>query len=730
MSNIVGETGCVRSYGQFCPIARGSEVFAERWTPIILRNLLLGCRTFNELAAGAPGLSRALLTRRLRELERAGLIEIRPKNDGRGSVYEPTAAGRDLWGVLQALSDWAQQWTDVTSEHADPDAVLWSWCQSLLCHDLLPERRTVVRFDFRTKSRRASLWLLLEHQHGEICRFDPRFGDDLIVTIRDPVVFAQWHLGLCDWLRRFAPKPWPSTAPAISETPSRCGIAGPRSTPGNGQPATGPPIAASYRPPKPHRAFSQLRRQPIGSSKGGRTNISGFVGALIRPGDAGYDDARTVWNGAVDRRPRLIARCSSPADVGAAIRYACERRLPIAVRSGGHGVAGSAVCDDGLVIDLTAMKRITVDPAARTATVQAGTLWGELDSAAQAFALATTGGIVSHTGVGGLTLGGGIGWLMRRHGLTVDNLLAAEVTLANGQHVTASPEAEPDLFWGLRGGGGGLGAVTSFTYQLHPVGPEVLAGPVIWSLDDAQKVLRAYAEFIGTAPREVATVVTLRRAPSAPFLPGDLHGRAVCIISMLALGNARRVEQLLSPLRGCGRPLIDLVRYRPYTNLQSMFDTVVPHGWHYYWKSTGLHDLDPHSIDTLVEHSARARSPRSYAILFHLGGAVVDADPAGTAYSRRHVAHELNVNAAWLPHETIGEAERAWARAFVAQFQVEGSADGAYLNFLDSDDHHRVATAFAPDAHARLTALRKRFDPDGLFAADPAALRSDLPAGP
>ena len=720
----------MRSYGQFCPIARGSEVFAERWTPIILRNLLLGCRTFNELAAGAPGLSRALLTRRLRELERAGLIEIRPKNDGRGSVYEPTAAGRDLWGVLQALSDWAQQWTDVTSEHADPDAVLWSWCQAFLRQDLLPERRTVVRFDFWTKSRRASLWLLLEQQRGEICRFDPRFGDDLIVTIRDPVVFAQWHLGLSDWamaLRSGAvavdgPRQLRDALPMWNRGPevhARKRAARHRTSDSR---ELGPPEAPSRPLEPPHR--------PKGSSKRGRTTISGFAGALIRPGDTGYDDARAVWNGAVDRRPRLIARCSSAADVAAAIGYARDRGLPVAVRGGGHSVAGTAVCDDGLVIDLSAMKRITVDPAARTATVQAGTLWGELDSAAQAFALATTGGIVSHTGVAGLTLGGGIGWLMRRHGLTVDNLLAAEVTLADGQHLTVNPDAEQDLFWSLRGGGGGLGVVTSFTYQLHPVGPEVLAGPVIWSLDDAPKVLRAYAEFIGTAPREVATVVTLRRAPSAPFLPGDLHGRAVCMISMLALGNARRVEQLLSPLRGCGRPLIDLVRYRPYTNLQSMFDTVVPHGWHYYWKSTGLHDLNPHSIDTLIEHSAQARSPRSYAILFHLGGAVVDADPAGTAYSRRHVAHELNVNAAWLPHETIGEAERAWARAFVAKFQVGGSDEGAYLNFLDSDDHHRIATAFAPDAHARLAALRKRFDPDGFFGAAPAALRSDLPAGP
>ena len=365
------------------------------------------------------------------------------------------------------------------------------------------------------------------------------------------------------------------------------------------------------------------------------------------------------------------------------------------------------------------MKRISIDPAARVATVEAGTLWGELDSATQAFGLATTGGVVSHTGVSGLTLGGGIGWLMRRHGLTVDNLLAADVIGADGQQLAADADEEPDLFWGLRGGGGGLGVVTSFTYRLHPVGPDVLAGPVIWSLDDAPEVLHAYARYVGSAPREAATVVTLRRAPTAPSLPGDLHGRPVCIISMLAIGDPQRAEQLLAPLRRCGRPLVDLVRYRPYTNLQSMFDAVVPHGWHYYWKSTGLSDLDSGTIETLTEQSARARSPRSYAILFHLGGAVADADPAATAYSRRHITHELNVNAVWLPHETIGDAERAWARTFIERLPSGRSGDGAYVNFLDSDDHHRRPTAFAPGAHARLTRLQERFDPDYVFAPGP-----------
>jgi hypothetical protein len=385
----------------------------------------------------------------------------------------------------------------------------------------------------------------------------------------------------------------------------------------------------------------------------------------------------------------------------------------VAVRGGGHGVAGTAVCDDGLVIDLGPMKSIAVDPAHKTGTVQAGVLWGELDAATQAFGLATTGGVVSHTGIAGLTLGGGIGWLMRRHGLTVDNLIGAEMVTADGTQLTVSERDRPDLFWGIRGGGGTLGVVTSFTYRLHTVGPEVLAGPVIWSLDDAPEVLRGYRSFIASAPPEVATIVTLRRAPAAPYLPGDLHGQPVCMVTMLALGDAGRAERLLEPMRGFGRPLLDRVRRRPYLNVQSMNDVTVPHGWHYYWKSTGLRRLDDVDIDTIVEHSARPRSPWSFAIMFHLGGAVAESEPDATAYSRRDVAHELNVNAVWLPHQAIGDTERAWARAFIADLEPHHA--GTYLNFLDQDDQQRTGDAFRPHAYTRLIDLQCRVDPDRVF---------------
>lgn len=702
----------MRSYGQFCPIARGSAIVAERWTPIIMRNVLLGCRTFNEIAAGAPGLSRALLTRRLRELAQTGLIDIVPKDEGRGSWYEPTPAGRELWPVLQALSSWAQEWMDVTVEDADPDVVLWSWCQSFLRRDLLPERRVVVRFEM-PRHRPIRVWLLIEGRDGEICGFDPGFGEDLVVHVRDPLVFARWHLGLVEWgtalrsgaIRVDGPRDLARALPTWNDGPQAHARkrAERRRTPDSA------PLQDYVRP-----SGSPLAGDG-GAARSASSGIPGFDGHLITPGDPAYDAARTVWNGAVDRRPKYIAQCLSVPDVTAALRFAGEQQLPVAVRGGGHGVAGSAVCDDGLVIDMRAMKGINVHPIERSATVQAGALWGEVDAATQAFGLATTGGVVSHTGVAGLTLGGGIGWLMRRHGLSVDNLLAAQIVTGTGEHVTASQRENEDLFWALRGGGGGLGVVTSFAFRLHHIGKEVLAGPVLWPLEDAGELLRAYRDFIAVAPPEVSTVVTLRRAPPLPSLPVELHGRPVCQIGMLALGEPERAERLVRPIRRIGRPLIDLVKYRPYTNLQSLADSTVPHGWHYYWKSRGLRELSNATIDTMVEHSGRAGSPRSYAIMFHFGGAVADADPDTTAYSRRDLPFELNVNAAWLRHESIGDAESSWAREFAAA--VESPGTGSYLNFLDRDDHERVAAAFRPGVHKRLLDLRRQYDPDQLLAA-------------
>jgi FAD/FMN-containing dehydrogenase len=437
------------------------------------------------------------------------------------------------------------------------------------------------------------------------------------------------------------------------------------------------------------------------------------TGELITTADPGYDEARKVWNGAIDRRPALIARCREPADVTGALRLARERDLPIAVRGGGHGVAGPAVCDDGLVIDLSAMKGIAVDPDARTARAQGGVLWGELDAASQAHGLATVGGIVTHTGIAGLTLGGGIGWLMRRHGATVDNLLGAEVVTVDGSVV----HADAELLYGLRGGGGNFGIVTAFEYRLHEVGPTVLAGPLYFALDDGPEVLRFYRDFIAGAPDELTTIVNLRPAPPLPVLPPDLHGRPVVSIAACWAGDPEAGERALAPLRGHGRPLIDLIAPRPYVQLQGMFDAVVPHGWHYYWKSWELPPLTDAAIDVLVERAAAITSPRSYIIVFQLGGAMTHP-PHATAFGQRSEGHDVNINAVWLPDDPRADEHVQWVRDTFDALEPHG-AGRAYVNFMGDEGAARVRAAYGPEAYARLVALKRAYDPDNLLRLNP-----------
>ena len=345
-------------------------------------------------------------------------------------------------------------------------------------------------------------------------------------------------------------------------------------------------------------------------------------GPVIGPSDEGYDVARRIWNGAIDRHPACIARCTGVADVVAAVRFARDRDLQVAVRSGGHGVAGHALCDGGLVIDLSPMKGIRVDPVARTARTEAGVLWGELDRETQLFGLATVVGIVTHTGIAGLTLGGGIGWLMRKYGATVDNLLSADLVTAQGELVRASDEENADLFWGIRGGGGNFGIVTSFEYRLHQVGPIVLAGQVFHLLEDAPDVLRFYREFVADVPDELTTIFELSVAPPLPSLPEEAHGKPIVWVGACYAGSPEEGARVVRPLKQFGRPIVDLLEPRPYTALQAVFDPMVPHGWHRYWKSVELPRLTDDAIDSLVEHSAAPTSPRSYTIVFQLGGAL------------------------------------------------------------------------------------------------------------
>jgi FAD/FMN-containing dehydrogenase len=445
------------------------------------------------------------------------------------------------------------------------------------------------------------------------------------------------------------------------------------------------------------------------------TITTSFAGELLAPGDERYDEARKIWNGAIDRRPALIARCSGAGDVVAALRHARERDLPVAVRGGGHGVAGLAVCDDGMVIDLSPMRSVDVDPVARTARAQCGALWGDVDAATQRHGLATVGGIVTHTGIAGLTLGGGIGWLMRRCGATVDNFLGAELVTAAGEVLRVEDASHPELMWGLRGGGGNFGVVTAFDYRLHEVGPTVLAGPMYYALEDAPEVLRFYRDWIVDAPDELTTIVQLRKAPPVDFLPVELHGQLVVAVICCYAGSAERGEEVLAPLRRFRVPLFDAVGPRPYVELQELFNASVPHGWHYYWKSWELPPLSDGAIDALVEQASRISSPRSYIIVFQLGGAVARVDEQATAYPQRDAAHNVNINAAWLPDDPEPERHVEWARGCFAA--LEPFAEGrAYVNFLGDEGTDRVRAAYGAEKYARLVALKRAHDPENVFA--------------
>ena len=438
-----------------------------------------------------------------------------------------------------------------------------------------------------------------------------------------------------------------------------------------------------------------------------------FRGELIRRDDQTYDAARRIWNGAIDRRPALIARCTGVADVQAAVRFAREHDLVVAVRGGGHNVAGTAVCDDGVVIDLSPMKGMWVDPSTRTARTQAGLLWGEFDRETQAFGLAATGGIISHTGIGGLTLGGGLGWLMRRHGLACDNLLSANLVTADGEFLRASAQEHTELFWGLRGGGGNFGVVTSFEYRLHPVGPLVLAGVILYPAARVREVLAMYRDFIADAPDELTTIVVLRMAPPAPFLPASVHGQPVVVIGACYAGPVEEGERAVVALRNFGEPLVDFIRPTTYATHQCLLDPTAPHGLNYYWKSEYLPPLSDALIDTLAAHAWRVETPESYTIIFHLGGAVARLDPDGSAFEDRRATHATVIDAVW-SEPARESACVAWTRGFWEAIRPY-STGRIYVNFLGDEGQGRVHSAYGEAKYERLRALKRTYDPTNFF---------------
>lgn len=440
-----------------------------------------------------------------------------------------------------------------------------------------------------------------------------------------------------------------------------------------------------------------------------------FKGALLAPADPGYDQARSVWNAMIDRRPALIARCTGTVDVVQAVKFARRHQLLVSVRGGGHNIAGLAICEGGLVIDLSGLRAVWVDAAQRTARAQAGCTLGDVDRETQLHGLAAVLGFVSDTGIAGLTTGGGFGYLTREHGWTCDTLVSMEVVTADGEVRRASADENADLFWALRGGSGNFGIVTSFEYRLFPVGPEILGGAIAWRGDQARDVLAAYREFTRAAPRDITTVAVLRNAPPAPWLPKEVHGQPIAALFVCARGDLAQAEKLLAPLRALGQPVADTVMRRPYVQMQSLLDATQPKGRRYYWKSHYLADVGREAAALAAEHAGRIRSPHSAILMFQIGGALNEQPPEHSPVGNRDAAYVLNIAGSWERPEDDA-ANIAWAReCFVATRGV--STGGTYLNFLTEEDGaDRIEAAYGRPTLARLAELKRRWDPENLFS--------------
>jgi len=435
-------------------------------------------------------------------------------------------------------------------------------------------------------------------------------------------------------------------------------------------------------------------------------------GDIIRPGDVEYEKARSVWNGMIDKHPAMIVRCAGVADVITAVNFARRNDIPISVRGGGHNVAGNALCNGGMVIDLSRMKAIRVDPETGHARAEGGVSWGEFDRETQIYGLATPGGIVSTTGIAGFTLGGGIGWLMRKYGLACDNLISADVITAEGRFLKASAEQNQDLFWGIRGGGGNFGIVTSFKYRLHPVGP-VTAGRMIYAFEKAWDVMKFYKNYLAEVPDELSTMVAFMTASSTPSLPATLHGRPAVSIIVCYTGPPKSGEEILRPLRKAFIPEIDSIRVVPYTELQTMFDGEAPWGLKNYWKSEYLAEISDGAIETIIEFASRFSSSISQIHIQHLQGAVGRVGEAETAFSHRNAAFVVNIVSKW---HSAAESERhiQWTRD-LAQAITPFATGGVYVNFLGDEGDGRVRAAYGPAKYQQLSEIKKKYDPENFF---------------
>jgi FAD/FMN-containing dehydrogenase len=436
-------------------------------------------------------------------------------------------------------------------------------------------------------------------------------------------------------------------------------------------------------------------------------------GPLVRPGDPGFDDARSVWNAMIDRRPALIVRCLGVSDVVACVNAAREHGIPLSVKGGGHNIAGLAVCEGGLMLDMSLMRGVWVDPAECVARAQAGCLLGDVDTETQLHGLAAVLGFVSATGCAGLTLGGGFGYLTRRFGWTTDNLASVDLVTAAGQLIRASERENSDLFWGVRGGGGNFGVATSFEYKLHLVGPDIIAGAIAWRGEEAASVLEMYRSLATQAPRELTCVAALRLAPPAPWLAKEVHGKPIVAIFVCYSGSLADAERLMAPIKAFGAPVGDVVQKRSYVSQQTLLDATQPKGRRYYWKSEYLRSLEPELLTRAIEHASRIISPHSAILIFPIDGALNELPEDHSAVGNRDAAAVLNIASSW-EHagddaDNIEWARRAWSD--MRQF----STGGTYINFLNEEEGDERTRAAYRMNYARLAQVKAQWDPSNLF---------------
>lgn len=454
------------------------------------------------------------------------------------------------------------------------------------------------------------------------------------------------------------------------------------------------------------RTMKNVETEAISSLK------QNLKGELLLPGVEGYEESRRIWNGMFDRKPALIVRCADASDVIRAVNFARKNNLLVSVKGGGHNSAGTAVCDGGIMIDLSSMRQIIVDPRNKTAKVEGGCLLADVDKETQRFGLAISSGIISHTGVGGLTLGGGFGWISRKYGLSVDNLLSAQVVTANGELVTASPQEHEDLFWGLKGGGGNFGIVTSFEFKCAEIGNEVFSGLIVKKFENARAYMQFHRDYVRQLPDEMTVWMVIRYAPPLPFLPADVHGKLVVIVPFVWLGDQAKGEQLIAPIRNATQSAGEGFGMNPWSAWQTGFDGLVSHGARNYWKSYHLKNLDDGCIDQILHYASKMPTEECEVFIPHMEGVASRMPEDATAFAHRKPPFVLNIHTRW---QKAADDERciSWARAFHAATQP--FAQGVYVNFLSEEGEGRVREAYPEKVWDRLVRLKNKYDPDNFF---------------